>query len=305
LWSCKRDLILFCMGYTKIVQYGNITEIFEYEKEIKPRVGQSHLRHLRLLQRVGSIPTEGSSVSSSESLASKRKKERNKNKICQRSSFSIRRAKKSFFRLCHENNLSAKSIHFLTLTFADDFKYSECLSSVNDFFKKLRAHVISREIYQEISYIGVPELTKKGRYHFHLLLYDLPTEIAGDTISVRRYNRRKQKWEVVYATTERFTRNLQRLYGKGYLDIRPALSVSSGIAGYMSKYMGKFLANPTNEARRAYNCSRNIKKIRSHASNSLALDKEIFIPDQLAERVVSYDVPFLGTCKFSRYLVLS
>jgi hypothetical protein len=73
----------------------------------------------------------------------------------------------------------------------------------------------------------------------------------------------------------------------------------------MAKYMAKYLAHGANQARRAYNCSRGVEKIRSVGSNSLFEELEEYIPDQLAERKVSFEVPFLGTCKYSKYQVLS
>lgn len=88
-----------------------------------------------------------------------------------------------------------------------------------------------------------------------------------------------------------------------------APTVTSGIAGYMAKYLGKHLANPTNEARRAYNCSRNIKKVRSHGTNIYDIEKDvgiefISVPNEIAQRKTEYTVPFLGACSYTRYQVI-
>ena len=155
------------MGYTKIVQYGDKVEVYNYEKSIYPK------RHR---------------------IYKKRRYELNR---AFRSERSVRRAILNFYRLCHHNNYRANSIHFLTITYSHDLPYKEACRHVARFMERIRSH--SQKV--PISFISVPELTKKGRYHFHLLVYNLPTEIAGDTISVRRYNRRKRQWQVEYATT--------------------------------------------------------------------------------------------------------
>lgn len=251
------------MGYIKVVQYGNYTEIYDYEKDyVKPR-----------------------SRKPLSKLDKKRKIARKAGQPVRRSKFSIRRARTSFFRLCHANNIKAQSVTFCTLTFMEDKPYSDCLRDLSNFARRLK-HGFQSEGHSEISYIGVPERTKAQRTHFHLLIYNLQ---ARDVLS------------------ERDTRNIQRsCWQKGFLDLRLAEGVDSRIAGYMAKYMGKALTNPDYEFRRAYSCSRNIDKVRIHTSNTIPYDKD-FTPyptDQLAERVSTYEVPYLGTCKFSRYQVL-
>jgi hypothetical protein len=129
-----------------------------------------------------------------------------------------------------------------------------------------------------ISYISVPEVTKKNRYHFHLLVYDLPPEASQ---------------------CERKTRNLQRLFERGYIDTLLATYVSAGLAGYMSKYMGKALTDFKNEATRGFNCSRNIKKVRSAGSNSLSEYADLIYP-QGTTKTSEYDVPFLGKCRYKK-----
>jgi len=204
-------------------------------------------------------------------IKNRRKGEIRKLKHSNKTSRSIRRSKLNFFRLCHHNNVAASTIHFLTLTFASDQSYKEATRHVSKFLEKIKQN------YPELplSYISVPELTKKGRYHFHCLIYDLPT-----TISIR----------------ERETRNLQRLWRQGYLHIDIASYTSEGIAGYMAKYMAKYLTDHKHEATRAYNCSRNIKKIYCSGSNSLSIYTDLIINTSSVEKEYTYDTIFLGTC---------
>jgi len=262
------------MGYIKIVKYGDITEIYEYEKNL--------VHHTK--RNVSPI-------------AKKRAKEIRKlsqsQGLYQRSQKSIRRSQFNFFRLCHHNSCLATSIHFLTLTFAYDLTFKTASRYVARFMEKLKKDC--GEI--SVSYISVPELTKNGRFHFHLLVFNLSTETAGFPISIRRYNKRRRKWEMVHSTSERITRNLQRLFERGYLDICPTTYNSAGIAGYMAKYMGKALGDFKNENKRGFACSRNIEKISIAGSNSFYEYKGImadFDGDTLHEG--HYDVPFLGRC---------
>jgi len=248
------------MGYTKYVKYGNTIEVFEYGKDVNPNRRKKTLTALERRRRAERIAMYG----------------------YQRSDFSTKRAKRNFFRLCDHNNTHADSITFVTLTFASDCVYRDCLRDLNAFYKKIR-NIYESKGHKEISYIGVPELTEKGRYHFHLLMYNLPASCTE---------------------RERATRNLQRLWTKGYLDLASANYRTKGLAGYMAKYMGKALGSNKSEARRGYNCSRNIEKIFSKGSNSPSLWSDIMdqmVIGTLATSIVQYETPYLGTCTFTQY----
>jgi len=273
------------MGYTKIVQYGDITEKYDYEKELHRKFTQSHFKASRLLFGVN---VDGPQPPLS--LAQKRKKQGrlyDKSRgVYERSRRSVKRSRESFFRLCHHNACNADSIHFLTITFAYDITFEKAGRHVRRFMEKITS--LCRPI--PISYISVPELTEAGRYHFHLLVFDLPTRVAGEP---RWYKTRKGN---VWYTTERETRNLQRLFERGYVDIRPTTYRSEGIAGYMAKYMGKNLTDAKSQSERGYTCSRNIKKIYSAGSNSLDQYTDFLIPQTGYCKVDTYDVPYLGRC---------
>lgn len=242
------------MGYTKIVQYGNVVELYEYEKNRS----DYKERHISALIK----------KRNRESLALRKKKG-----LYKRSKKNILRATQSFFRLCHHNNCLADTIHFLTLTYAYDLTYKTACRHVARFMEKVK----SRQNGVPIRYISVPELTKKNRYHFHLLVYNLPPQETG---------------------SERKTRNLQRLFERGYVDIRFASYTSKGIAGYMAKYMAKALQDEKFETARVYNTSRNIEKIRSKGSNTLGEYLDMIIPTENLEKTEKreYDVPYLGKC---------
>jgi len=248
------------MGYTRILQYGDVTEVYQYEK--------NRINHKK------------PHISSIAKKRAKNIKEQAKQKgTYLRQKSSIMRSVSSFYRMCHHNNVLAKSVHFITLTFAYDLTYKEATRHVAHFMERIKKN------YPQIpvSYISVSELTKKKRYHFHLLVYDLPPQTTE---------------------RERKTRNFQRLFERGYLDICPASSITTGIAGYMAKYMGKTLRDEKNETTRGYNCSRNVRKPYHAGSNSLNQYTDLIVPDDniALEQKKEYDVPYLGKCLHTRII---
>jgi hypothetical protein len=245
------------MGYTKIVQFGDTTEIYEYEKDIRRNNRPNFSKFIK---------TKNKKMDDMENSKKNIKKP-------PRTLRSIKKSRENFFRTVHHNNCLADTIHFVTLTFAYDLTFKEASRHVARFMERIKKNY--REI--SINYISVPELTKKGRIHFHLLVYNLPTEIAS---------------------VERKTRNLQRQFQRGYLDIVHAPYTSKGIAGYMAKYMAKSLENETLGTTRGYNCSRGIKKITSYGSNSLSSYSNLIYPQEPYTLVDQqcYDVKYLGKC---------
>lgn len=241
-------------GYKRIIQYGDITEIYEYEKPI--------FRNKR--------PNFQPFIKKKIKKVSDKKSEKKSFKRIR----SITRSRKNFFRTVHHNNVNALTIHFVTLTFAYDLEYKYAIRYVTRFFEKVRKKY-KTEI--PVSYISVPEKTKSGRFHFHLLIYNLPPETAS---------------------IERTTRNLQRQFNRGYVDVMLASYTSEGIAGYMAKYMAKALEDEHIETTRGYNCSQNIERYKSYGSNSLHEYYSMIYPQAPHKKFeeTSYNVPYLGKC---------
>lgn len=281
-------------GYTKIVQYGNIIETYEYEKKIQPRRTDGYrLRFARMEDRRNGLKPNNEIP---RNLKEKRKhiarQEAKTKALYERSEASVKRTRTNFFRLCHHNNCLADSIHFVTLTFAYEVTYTQASRHVKRFMEKLRKY--NGEI--PINYISVPELTEKGRFHFHLLVYNLSSRLAGEPIKTKSKSSAK-------ITTERKTRNLQVLFERGYVDIVPATYTSRGIAGYMAKYMAKALSDTRYETTRGYNCSRGIEKIYSAGSNSLDTFYNHVIPEHVESvEEKCYDVPYLGNCRLTKII---
>jgi len=273
-------------GYTKIVQYGDTTEIYTYDKEIKPKP-PSKLKAWTLYNQKNKIQKNISNTRLPTLLPNSKKTRKKKTTqdtkqkgLYQRSKQSIRRSKLNFYRLCHHNNKNAKTIHFLTLTYANDIHPKKAQRYATRFMATLSKNIKTIPI----RYISVPELTKKGRIHYHILIYDLPTKIASQ---------------------ERTTRYLQRKFHRGYLDILTATYTSSGIAGYMAKYMAKAIGDNKLETIRGYNCSRNIKKTTSYGANGFHSELSDYLPcGKVDIQETKYKVPFLGTCVHKKIINL-
>jgi len=248
------------MAYTRIVQYGDITEVYEYDKDFNFNRRKTHFSK----QKKARIK-KAREIAISKGFKTDR---------------SIKRTTKTFFRLVHANNCKADTISFLTLTFSYDVTETQASLYTKVFFRKLKDSV--KDV--PLSFISVPERTEKGRIHYHILLYNLPTQ--------------KIK-------TERNTRFIQRLFGRGYVDIRLAKDKSPKIAGYMAKYMAKAMRDTSFKARRLFSTSRNIEKVASAGSNSLFADplilKELSPSDGALELSIGYNVPYLGNCQFRRF----
>jgi len=243
------------MGYSKIIQFGDTTELYTYEKNFiySPKRSLSKIQKRRIKER------------------------RQLSKNNPPSNRSIQRTRINFFRLVHHNVTIANTVDFLTLTFAYDLPYSQASRHVAHFFERLKN---SDKSCLSVSFISVPERTKKGRLHFHLLLFNLPSVLSHN---------------------ERETRFLQRQFRRGYLDIRSVTYRSAGLAGYMAKYLSKALSDRKNECKRGYNASRNIKKVSSYGSNSLHEYIDEFIDLSTLQKNDDYDTIFLGRCNYKKF----
>lgn len=88
---------------------------------------------------------------------------------------------KSMIRRLVMGNLMGKhyrgekaSVKFLTLTFGNDRHYTDKdIEQAHYYFKKFKQR-LSYRLGKKIYYIGTHELTKKGRIHYHLILFNCP-----------------------------------------------------------------------------------------------------------------------------------
>lgn len=110
-----------------------------------------------------------------------------------------------------------------TFTFAGDASdASYANDSLRDFQVRLRTK------FPDAQSLFIPELSPRGRIHFHGLLFNLPMHL-GDT---RARGRRLKDG------TERETRTLAKLWGEGFVDVVQT-DGSPALAYYVSKYLTK------------------------------------------------------------------
>ncbi len=132
----------------------------------------------------------------------------------------------------------------ITLTFEGD---ASDASYANDSIRHFQVRLQTR--YTNAQSIFVPELSPRGRIHFHGLIFNLPMHL-GDKKKGRR---------VITYGSERDTRELFELWGKGYVDVKQT-DGSRRLAGYISKYITKAGGEVMFNAMRLIRVSRGIKK---------------------------------------------
>jgi len=132
----------------------------------------------------------------------------------------------------------------VTLTFKGD---SSDASLANDSLRRFQVRL--RDKFPLAESIFIPELSPRGRIHFHGLLFNVPLHL-GDTRKGRR---------IISYGTERETRELAGLWGHGYVDATQT-DGSPRLAFYISKYITKGAGQVIFNAMRLLRCSRGIPK---------------------------------------------
>lgn len=173
-------------------KYGEIIEITEFEKTPSPKVRISRTRKRDFIYRP-------------------------------RRSDNIRRTAKICLRRVHAAIEEFGNPLLATFTFAGDASdASYANDSLRDFQVRLRRR------FPGAHTLFIPELSRRGRIHFHGLLFNLPMHL-GDT---RTRGRRLQDG------TERSTRTLAKIWGEGFVDVVQT-DGSPALANYVSKYLTK------------------------------------------------------------------
>lgn len=111
----------------------------------------------------------------------------------------------------------------VTLTFSGD---ASDASYANDSLRGFQVRL--RNKYPTAQSIFIPELSPRGRIHFHGLLFNVPLSL-GDT---------RKGGRVISNGEERSTRTLAKLWGEGYVDATQT-DGSPKLAYYISKYITK------------------------------------------------------------------
>ena len=228
--------------YKKAIVSGHVIEIYQYEKPVYSDYELNKIRQ-----------HEGRRQEASED-----NKQKNREKCSNRAARTVRRLVNS--------NIAINS-KFLTLTFAD---HVTDLKKANYEFKKFKQRF---EYYLgvRIKYLCVPEFTKKGRIHYHVVLFNLP-----------------------------FVKNktLQSIWSNGFIKINK-IDNCDNVGAYVSKYMTKDNEQMIEE--KSYFTSRNLEK-----PLEIVNEKEIeILVDSLSPTDVVYLNSFvndyLGLVNYTQY----
>lgn len=219
---------------SKIVISGDVIEVYEYGRPIL-----KGYREYKKNSRGRSVKAEGDNIDVNRETV-------------------LKRAKRDLRRIINSNvhsyNVFSK---FITLTFK---LHVTTFEVANYEFKKFRQR-LEYELGFKLKYTCVPEFTKKGRIHFHVLMYNCP------------YIQNKK---------------LNELWGNGYVRINKIDNVDN-VGSYVSEYVGKDLKEGTSSSdkmkgKKSYFNSRGLKKpleIKDNEQvksvvNSLPADKVVF-----------------------------
>lgn len=191
----------------KCVISGTSLEFFEYDKLIK--AGYSRKPRKQKVKE----PTRQLTIFDKPKI-----------KPYKKSRFPIQRTKTNIRRIVQCNNFTK----FLTLTFKDHITdLGESNKKFNLFIKRLKYH------YPDLKYLAVPEFTKSGRVHYHILL-DLQY-VKADVLSA--------------------------IWSHGFIKINRVDKVSN-LGVYISKYISKDLMNENTKYKKKFfvsvNCLRPI-----------------------------------------------
>lgn len=172
----------------------------------------------------------------------------------------------------------------VTLTFRGD---ASDAAYASDTLRRFQVRL--RGKYPDAQSLFVPELSPRGRIHFHGLLFNVPLSL-GDAREGRR---------IVSYGEERSTRILAELWGEGFVDARKT-DGSPRLAYYLSKYITKGGGEILFAAMRLVRISHGFPKetvIRGEVAEELARG--------YAERKPTYEwegeQPFLGKIKKKWY----
>lgn len=101
---------------------------------------------------------------------------------------SGQRAQRVLKRLinANHNQYSHHTTKFVTLTFREDIKLEKAVIKLTNFIRRLNYHIFKVK-KAVLAYIAVPEFTKKGRPHFHLVVFNMPFTKADTLADIWTY----------------------------------------------------------------------------------------------------------------------
>lgn len=211
------------MGYNKFIISGKLFELYEYEKDLRPKLGNR--------KKTGKYEVTAPTVS----LVATEQNDREGGGQGKRQD-NARIARMAFTRIVLSNLGEPPFPLLFTLTYAENItSLKQGYSDFNAFVRSLRYR-----FGQSFKYIAVPEFQERGAVHFHALFWGLPKQ---DSLF----------------RSERDTRLLATMWRKGFLFLKQT-DGNERLSNYLAKYMQKAFLSPLLAGQKAYTCSRNIAR---------------------------------------------
>jgi len=259
------------MSYAKVVYYADVAEVTVYEKD------PVHRRSRRASRKSESSPVQSHIPFDGEDVHAPRKQ------TTIRTEGDARRAVLAFRRICHASFARFGNPVFASITYAKNME--DVAASRQDW--NSFATLCRRKFGSSFRYICTTEFQKRGAVHFHAFFWGLPLGAVE---------------------TERHTRMVAALWGRGYVDIINT-DGSPKLATYMSKYASKHFLEPRLQGFRVYMASRDIARpvVDKGAVLSMYHGHVDSLPDISTGLVLhesEYDAQWLGRANYKKYKIL-
>lgn len=229
----------------KIVQAGNIIEVYEYENAVLTGYKDTKKN------------SKGRQVSADDE-----NKEINREKV-------LSRARKDLRRIVNSN--IQKNSKFLTLTFKENV--SDIKVANNEFKKFIKR--LNYLLGFKVEYSVVPELQKRGAWHYHVILYN---------------------------TTKKLDfKEIEQCWGNGFIKLNRIDRVDN-VGAYICKYMTKCEQEEELRGKKLYFNSRGLKKPLEIKESHIV---RIF-SDSLQNETPSYENTFsndYNTVNYKQYIL--
>jgi len=276
--------------HAKLIQSGNLIEIFRFQYDPKPnRTSQKE----RAIERHYNISIKKPRVYRKHSAHRRRD--------------NVHRLKASFLRLVTANISRPEPLQLATFTFVSMVDFQQGYKEWRSFIQRLR------KIYgQEFAYIAVAEYQERGSLHFHALMWGLPYDLGDNykripvrsKITTSRSVSQRYVYKLFKRGKERAYHPLQKLWGFGFVDIRQT-DGSPALAAYLAKYLVKSQFDNRTFGEKAYVTSRNIHRPRviTGPSNVDVASEVLDLSPLTCQYQDSFDTIYLGKCHYQKHLV--
>lgn len=209
------------MGYIKAIICGQKLELFTYEKNIRAIGGKRGKSQSKIdVSDLGEDTVINRRSSTQEQIQKRRD--------------NTSRAGMAFRRLVSANLGQSDVPLFFTLTYAAN------QTNIEIGYQDFKAFIggLRYKFGNEFRYVVVPEFQKRGALHFHALFWGLPSNLYS---------------------TERSTRLVASIWGRGFVDVVQT-DGNEKLVSYLGKYMQKSYNDSRLLGKRAFSCSRNVKR---------------------------------------------